>query len=105
MTGSHKNALKTLVGSALRLNRAPAQRKFRQALVLSIFWIETVLAALAAIVAALTPLYPHWIEWIFGIDPDHLSGSLERNIVMACVASAAAFAILARRTWHRAPAA
>ncbi len=71
----------------------------------SVSWIETVLAAVLATLAVVTGLCPDWIERVFRIDPDHHSGSIEWNIVMACVFSAALFAALARRNWRKSLAA
>lgn len=76
--------------------------KFHQNYVRLIFSIETVLAAVAASVAVVTGLYPDWIERVLRIDPDLHSGSIERNVVIACAVSAALFAAArARHNWRK----
>jgi len=67
----------------------------------SIFWMETLLAAIASMLAVVSALWPDWIEIVFGIDPDHHSGSTEWNVVIAWVLSAMALATLARRSWRK----
>src|SRR6202035_4509929 len=68
--------------------------KFHQACVQSVFWIETVLAAVAASLTVVTGLCPDWIERVLPIDLDLHSGSIERNILVACALSAALCAAL-----------
>ncbi|HXR17122.1 MAG TPA: hypothetical protein VN777_13075 [Terriglobales bacterium] len=75
--------------------------KFDQKYVRSIFWIETVLAAVAASLTVVTGLCPDWIERVLPIDLDLHSGSIERNMVLACAASAALCAARARRNWRK----
>ncbi len=69
----------------------------------SIFWIETILASLAASLAVVTGLWPQWIERVFHIDPDHYSGSVEWQLVVALWFVAALLIALAVRDWRRAP--
>lgn len=73
--------------------------------VLSIFWMETVLAGLAALLAILTAFCPSWIEVIFRIDPDHHSGSVEWNLVIVFALTAVFFARLAHRNRRKSVAA
>ena len=53
----------------------------------------------------LTMVWPDWIEGVFGVDPDHHTGSLEWMIVVALGLAAATSAMLARWQWRRAAAA
>ena len=68
----------------------------------STFWIKTVVAAIAAALAVVTLLWRDWIEQVFGIDPDHHSGSIEWELVIALSLAALVFAASARREWSRA---
>lgn len=45
------------------------------------FWVEVAAATLSVVTFSLTLLASDWIELIFGVDPDHHSGSLEWLIV------------------------
>lgn len=69
------------------------------------FWVETVLAALSFVFMLLTLLWKDWIEIIFRVDPDNHSGSFEWGIVVASLAIAVIFAVLARLEWRRTAAA
>jgi len=73
--------------------------RLHQNCVRSVFWIEIILAVVAASLAVVTGLYPDWIERVLRIDPDLHSGSIERNMVIACAVSAVLCAVLARRNW------
>jgi hypothetical protein len=68
----------------------------------STFWIKTVVASVAAALTIVTVLWRDWIEQLFGIDPDHHSGSLEWELVAALSLVALLFAVSARREWYRA---
>jgi hypothetical protein len=65
------------------------------------FWIETALASVAALLAVVTVVWRDWIERVFGIDPDHHSGSIEWELIFALLLASLLFAALARREWHR----
>jgi hypothetical protein len=69
------------------------------------FWAQTVVASVAALLAITTFLLPDWIEQIIGIDPDHHTGSIEWNWVLALCLTATLFAALARRSRLRASSA
>jgi hypothetical protein len=68
----------------------------------STFWIKTVVASVAAALAVVTVLWRDWIEQVFGIDPDHHSGSIEWELVICLSLAALLFAASARREWYRA---
>jgi hypothetical protein len=65
------------------------------------FWSETILGSIAAFLAVLTLAWPDWIEGVFGVDPDHHSGSLEWAIAAGFFVAAIVCAALARREWRR----
>ena len=65
------------------------------------FWAETALAGFSGVFFLLTLLWKDWIEIIFGVDPDHHSGSLEWLIVAVALVATIAFAVLARLDWRR----
>jgi hypothetical protein len=67
------------------------------------FWVECALAGLAAVLAVLTAIWPDWIELLFDADPDGGNGSAEWGIVIAFVAAAIIFAVLARFEHRRLP--
>jgi len=64
------------------------------------FWLEVVSTSMAA-VGTLTLVRKDWIEAIFGVDPDHHSGSLEWSIVTASFAVTLIAALLASVNWRR----
>jgi hypothetical protein len=53
----------------------------------------------------LTVVSRAWIETVFGVDPDHHSGSLEWAIVAILLAVSLSLATLAAGEWRRAPVA
>jgi hypothetical protein len=65
------------------------------------FWVETILALVSAFFLLLTVLWQDWIEIVFGVDPDHYSGTLERAIVVVLIAVTVASIALAGREWRR----
>lgn len=65
------------------------------------FWLEAAMASLSAFLLALTFVSREWIEAIFGVDPDHGSGSLEWLIVGALVLVTIALGVIARAEWRR----
>lgn len=67
-----------------------------------LFWVEAAAAAASAVFLVLTLLWKDWIEIVFGVDPDHHSGSLEWAIVAGSVAATLLLVALARREWLRA---
>ena len=62
---------------------------------------RTALAGFSGVFFLLTLLWKDWIEIIFGVDPDHHSGSLEWLIVAVALVATIAFAVLARLDWRR----
>ena len=67
------------------------------------FWVEAFLAAVSGVFLILTLLWKDWIEIVFGMDPDHHSGSVEWLIVAVSLAITVIFFVLARLEWRRAP--
>ena len=67
------------------------------------FWVEAFLAAVSVVFLILTLLWKDWIEIVFGMDPDHHSGSVEWLIVAVSLAVTVIFFVLARLEWRRAP--
>lgn len=65
------------------------------------FWVEAALATFSGVFFLLTLLWKDWIEIVFGVDPDHHSGSLEWLIVSVALLATIAFAVLARLDWRR----
>ena len=63
------------------------------------FCIEAGLAALSGFLCLLTLVWRDWIEAVFGVDPDHHSGSLEWAIVATLLGVAAVSSILALAEW------
>jgi hypothetical protein len=66
------------------------------------FAVQAGVALLLSGLLVLTMVWPEWIEGVFGVDPDHHSGSLEWLIVVALGLAVAASALLAGRQWRRA---
>lgn len=65
------------------------------------FWVEAGLAAFSAVLVLLTLANREWIEFLFGVDPDHGNGSLERLVVVAAVLGTVTFSVRARLEWQR----
>jgi hypothetical protein len=101
LTSAPNRALAKSEGSTESPRESSESGKFHQRCVQSVFWIETVLAAVAASLTVVTGLYSDWIERVLPIDLDLHSGSIERNMVIACAVSAALCAALARRNWRK----
>lgn len=70
-----------------------------------VFWVEAVASGLATLFGLLTIAWHDWIEGVFGIDPDHGSGSAEWIAVFILLGIGIAVGALARRRWLRAVAA
>ncbi|HEX7359967.1 MAG TPA: hypothetical protein VF283_05720 [Bryobacteraceae bacterium] len=68
---------------------------------LSISCIATLVAGFTSILGVVTGLCGYWIETLFGIDPDHHSGSTEWDLVIACALSAIVFFTLAHHSWRK----
>ena len=68
------------------------------------FRVEAALAVLSGVLAAVTLVSSDWLELVFGVDPDHHSGSLEWMIVVIAATLSVALFALARRDWRRAAA-
>ena len=65
------------------------------------FWLEAAMGAVSAGLLALTFVWRDWIEAIFGVDPDHGSGSLEWLIAGALLLITIALGVIARAEWRR----
>lgn len=63
--------------------------------------LEAALALVTLSVAAITLTWPSWIEIVFGVDPDHGSGSFERLLVGGAAALCLVSLLLARGQWKR----
>jgi hypothetical protein len=64
------------------------------------FWIETSAATFGLVLAVITLVLPSWLEVVFGIDPDHGSGSAEWILVGVAAAVAVIASLAARRELH-----
>jgi hypothetical protein len=65
------------------------------------FWIEAGLAVISLLLLVVTLISREWIEIVFGVDPDHGSGSLEWLIVAIAALVTAFFSVIARMEWRR----
>jgi len=65
------------------------------------FWAESVIGGAAAVLGLLTIVWRDWIEAIFGVDPDHHSGTLEWWIVGGLLVVALVLGVVARADWRR----
>jgi hypothetical protein len=65
------------------------------------FLLEAGFGGGAAALGVLTLFWRDWIEAIFGIDPDHHSGSFEWLIVAGLFIIAVSLGSLARADWRR----
>jgi hypothetical protein len=65
------------------------------------FLLEAGFGGAAAALGVLTLFWRDWIEAIFGVDPDHHSGSLEWLVVAVLLIIAASLGALARADWRR----
>jgi len=68
------------------------------------FRLEVIGAGISFVVGVLTMLMPNWVEALFGADPDHGDGSLERHIVVACASAAVLLGMLAWVDYRRSTA-
>jgi len=69
------------------------------------FLLEAGFGVGAAALGVLTFFWRDWIEAIFGVDPDHHSGSFEWLIVAGLLIIAVSLGGLARADWRRIAAA
>jgi hypothetical protein len=60
------------------------------------FWFEVALSVASGLLGLVTLVWRDWIEIVFGIDPDHHSGTLEWVIVFALLLIAVIAGVLAR---------
>jgi hypothetical protein len=65
------------------------------------FWFELATAISSIALLMITLVWNDWIEPMFGVDPDHHSGSLEWAVAVVAFAVAATFSITARYEWRR----
>jgi hypothetical protein len=65
------------------------------------FWAEAGLAFLCCFLAVLTVFSHDWIETIFGVDPDHGSGSVEWLVVAGLLVAGVLVSAAARVEWRR----
>ena len=65
------------------------------------FLLEASFGVGAAALGVLTLFWRDWIEAIFGVDPDHHSGSFEWLIVAGLLIIAVSLGGLARADWRR----
>lgn len=63
-------------------------------------WIRIVVPSIASVMALGTALWWDWIERIFGFDPDHHSGSIERELIISVFFAVMLFATLVPRMVH-----
>jgi len=69
------------------------------------FWAAVSGGCATGLVAVTTLVSREWIELVFGVDPDHGSGTLEWAILVALAAIAIASLSWARSEWRRVHAA
>ncbi len=62
-------------------------------------WVDTAAAVGSLALGLITVVWREWIEAIFGVDPDHGSGSAEWIAVAVLAAVFVVSAVLARRDW------
>jgi hypothetical protein len=65
------------------------------------FWFEVALSVASGLLGLVTLVWRDWIEIVFGVDPDHHSGTLEWVIVFALLLIAVIAGVLARAEWGR----
>lgn len=65
------------------------------------FWFEVALSVASGLLGLVTLVWRDWIEIVFGVDPDHNSGTLEWVIVFALLLIAVIGGVLARAEWGR----
>jgi hypothetical protein len=68
-----------------------------------VFLAEISLATLTGALTVVTLISREWIELVFGVDPDHGSGSLEWLLVGALAVASLVFGLLARHEWRKQP--
>ncbi|MHB8660236.1 MAG: ABC transporter permease [Solirubrobacteraceae bacterium] len=67
-----------------------------------LLWFETCAAILSGSLMILTVLWRDWVEVLFGVDPDHHSGSLEWFLLVGSISATALLAVAARHEWNQA---
>lgn len=65
------------------------------------FWFEVALSVASGLLGLVTLVWQDWIEIVFGVDPDHHSGTLEWVIVFALLLIAVIAGVLTRADWGR----
>ena len=66
------------------------------------FWLELVCGLLSAALLVVTLITREWIELIFGVDPDHGSGTLELAIAYGLLSVSIVSGVLAVHELRRA---
>jgi undecaprenyl pyrophosphate phosphatase UppP len=66
------------------------------------FWLESILGSITGCLAVVTLFWHDWIEVVFGVDPDHGSGSAEWLVVVVLLIVTIILAACARLEWRRA---
>ena len=70
------------------------------------FWVVVGAATITGTLALTTAIVPDWIELVFGWDPDHGDGSVERWLVIWLIIAGLCFVTVvlvaaATREWRR----
>jgi hypothetical protein len=71
-----------------------------------LFWVAVGAATITGTLALTTAMVPDWIELVFGWDPDHGDGSIERWLVIWLIVAGLCFVTVvlvaaAMREWRR----
>jgi hypothetical protein len=64
------------------------------------FWAEALMVSLSGLLFVVTLIWRQWIEVVFGVDPDHHSGSFEWAIVAVLLVGLLGCGWLARVEWR-----
>jgi len=66
------------------------------------FWITSISATTVTALLVLTIVDPRWIELLFGVDPDHGSGTLEWAVLAALAVVTVALWAWSGAQWRQA---